>query len=127
MAADERMLNELERRIKAWRVPPLLADALLTLLVLGPSLGSLFAGPDRIPATYTGLATALILLQTLPLVARRRWPLAVLAIAAIAAALALALLPLSGGPIALGLAVALYTVASRVERPVSLRLAALIA
>ncbi len=42
-------------------------------------------------------------------------------------ALSLIFLPLNGGPGGLGLAVALYTVASRVERRVSLRLAALIA
>ncbi len=36
MAVDERMLNAVERRVRSWRVPPLVADALLTFLVLAP-------------------------------------------------------------------------------------------
>lgn len=128
MAADERMLSELERHIKAWRVPPLVADVLLALVVLGPSLGILFGGPERVAVPPNPwLVVALVLLQTLPLIVRRRWPLHVLAVTASAEALTLLLLPLNGGPTNLGLAVALYTVASRVERRVSLRLAILIA
>jgi len=127
MAADERMINAMERRVRSWRVPPIVGDALLTLLVLAPSLGSVLAGPDRVTGPLLWLAVALALMQSLPLVARRRWPLGVLAVTATAEALALIFLPLNGGPGSLGLAVALYTVASRVERRVSLRLAVLIA
>lgn len=127
MAVDERMVNAVERRVRSWRVPPLVADALLTLIVLAPSLGSVLAGPDRITGPLLWLAVALTLLQTLPLVARSRWPLGVLAVTATAEALSLVFLPLNGGPGGLGLAVALYTVASRIERRISLRLAILIA
>jgi signal transduction histidine kinase len=127
MAVDERMLNAVERRVRSWRVPPIVGDILLTLLVLALSLGAVLAGPDRVTGALLAPSVALTLLQTLPLVARRRWPLAVLAVTATAVALALIVLPLNGGPGGLGLAVALYTVASRVERRVSLRLAVLIA
>ncbi len=98
MAVDERMVNAVERRVRSWRVPPLVADALLTLIVLAPSLGSVLAGPDRITGPLLWLAVALTLLQTLPLVARSRWPLGVLAVTATAEALSLVFLPLNGGP-----------------------------
>jgi len=127
MAADERMINAVERRVKSWRVPTIVGDVLLTLLVLASSLGSVLAGPDRVTGPLLWPAVALSLMQSLPLVARRRWPLVALGITATAVALALIFLPLTGGPGSLGLAVALYTVASRVERRISLRLAVLIA
>jgi signal transduction histidine kinase len=109
---------------------PAAGDIVLTLVVAAVSLVVLYGSPDRphVPVPWT--AIALTLLGTLPLVARRRWPLTVLAIVALAAwaeALSLAAGSPDTGLAGLGLAVALYTVASCTERRTSLRLAALIA
>jgi signal transduction histidine kinase len=127
MAVDERMRNAVERCITSWRFPPIVGDAALALLVLMPSLGYVLAGPDHITGPLLRPAVALVLLQTLPLVARSRWPLGVLAVTATAQTLSIIFLPLNGGPGSLGVAIALYTVASRVERRISLRLAILVA
>ncbi len=105
---------------------PVAADLLLTLAVLALSLATL-AGPDeyhRVPVT--ALAVALTVLGAVPLVARRAHPLVVLAATVAVEALYLLSGPLAGPGSGLGVAVALYTVASRVERRVALRLAGLV-
>jgi signal transduction histidine kinase len=120
------MARVLERGIRPWRgVTPIVADVLLTVVVTALSLAVLVGPRDRPRAPITWPAIALTLLQTLPLVLRRRQPLAVLAVTELAEALYLATGPLNGG--GLGLAVALYTAASRTERRTSLKFAGLIA
>lgn len=127
----------LERGIgHRWRLTPAAADVLLTAAVTALSLGELFGPPERPHGPFvwsmhgspTWPAIVLTLLGTLPLVARRRQPLAVLAVIQMAEALYLSMGPLYGASgNGLGLAVALYTLASRTERRVSLRVAGLIA
>src|SRR5262245_37021605 len=87
MAIDERILNAVERRVTSWRVPPFIGDTLLSLLVLAPSLGSVLAGPNQVTGPLMWLTVGLALLQALPLILRRRWPLEVLATIATAEAL----------------------------------------
>src|SRR6266567_2575209 len=104
------MARVLEQWIRRWcGLTPLAADILLTVAVTALSLGALFGRPDQPRAPITWPAIALTLLGTLPLVARRRQPLAVLAVAELAETLYLATGPLNGAHIGLGLAVALYT------------------
>ena len=120
------MARVLQQWIRPWRgLTPLAGDLLLTLAVTALSLGALFGPHDRPRVPITWPAIALTLLGTLPLVVRRRRPLAVLAVVEVAEALYLATGPLNGG--GLGLAVALYTAATRTERRTSLRIAGLIA
>jgi signal transduction histidine kinase len=62
------------------RPDPLLTDGLVALAAAGLALAQLQEQPD--PRDRGGLNVALVLLQTLPLVARRRWPFPVFAVAA---------------------------------------------
>jgi signal transduction histidine kinase len=103
---------------------PLAVDSLRALLVALVALAALVASTHRAHTALSGLAVALTLAATLPLAARQRWPLAVLAIVAAAQAVYLATIPLGETLTGLGLAVALYTMASRTERGLALRLAA---
>ena len=75
----------------------------------------------------TGAITiALLLLQSLPLIVRRRAPLAVLLVVVSATVVQIALLPPGEDLLAgLGLLVAVYTVGERLDRPTSLGLTAL--
>jgi signal transduction histidine kinase len=75
----------------------------------------------------TGAITlALLLLQSLPLIVRRRAPLAVLLVVVSATIVQIALLPPGEDLLAgLGLLVAVYTVGERLDRPTSLGLTAL--
>src|SRR5262249_4585058 len=116
------MATVLERGIRRWcSLTPVGVDVLLTAAVTVFSLGDLFVPPERRhgPFTWsahsspTWSAIVLILLGTLPLVARRLRPLAVLAVAELAEALYLATGPLYGASgNGLGLVVALYTLAT---------------
>ena len=124
----ERMGGAPGRDIASWRgVTPVIADPLLAVGVTAVSIGLLVGSAERPHVPVSWPAIALMLLGTLPLAARRRWPLAVLAVVEVAAALYLVGSPPEGGPADLGLAVALYTVASCTERRISLRLAGLVA
>ena len=120
------MIAMLRRWIRAWRaLPPITADLLLTAALTALSLGELVGPSDRPHGSVAWPAVALTLAATLPLVARRRHPMVVCAVAAVAEALFLVAGPLTSPGPGLGLAVALYTLASRTERRVSLRIASL--
>jgi len=114
---------------RRWGLPPLAADLLLTAALVALSLGALVEPRDRPSDPPYGPvawpAIALTLAATLPLAARRRHPMVVCAVAAVAEALFLVAGPPASPGAGLGLAVALYTLASRAERRVSLRLAGL--
>ena len=73
-----------------------------------------------------GLTALLLLLQSVPLVVRRRFPLVVLLVVVSATVVQIALIP-EGGELlgGLGLLVAVYTVGERLDRPTSLGLTAL--
>src|SRR4051812_6233846 len=94
----------------------LLIDTLIALGLAALSLSSYAGGsPDVGPPGWATLAV--LMLQSLPLVARRRYPIAVMVVIASALILQIALLPtdtnLSGG---IGVLIATYTVGERVER-----------
>jgi signal transduction histidine kinase len=72
------------------------------------------------------ITVVLLLLQSLPLISRRRAPLAVLLVVVSATVVQIALLPAGEELLAgLGLLVAVYTVGERLDRPTSLGLTAL--
>ncbi len=110
---------------RRWGLPPLAADLLLAGVLTVLSLGALLGPRERPYGPVSWAAIALTLAGTLPLVARRRYPVAVCAVAAVAEALFLITGPLTRPGAGLGLAVALYTLATRTERRASLRLASL--
>ena len=94
---------------------PLVVDSAIAVFLAALSLLANFGGPAASQPTAVGLA--LLLLESLPLIVRRRFPLAVLAVIVGATVVQLALLPegeaLQAG---LGILVAVYTVGERVER-----------
>ena len=67
-------------RARLPRLDPLLVDGLVALAAAGLALAQLQDQPDR--RDRGTLNIAFVLLQTLPLVARRRWPFTVFAVAA---------------------------------------------
>ena len=78
------------------------------------------------PGSTGAITIALLLLQSLPLIVRRRAPLAVLLVVVSATVVQIALLPPGEDLLAgLGLLVAVYTVGERLDRPTSLGLTAL--
>jgi signal transduction histidine kinase len=101
-------------RARLPRLEPLVADGLLALLAAGLSLAQLQGYPS--PRSRGALNVALVLLQTLPLVVRRRAPFPVFAIAAAATAVQ-GTLQLRGPLFAfLALNLALYSLAAYGER-----------
>jgi signal transduction histidine kinase len=128
MPGGKQVVRGLGSSFASWlRGTPIVADLLLTLGLTAVSFGVLIGSQDRPHVPLSWLAVTLVLLQTLPLAARRRWPLAVLAVVEMAAALHLVGSPSDSGATDLGLAVALYTVATSTERRLSLWLAGLVA
>src|ERR1700676_1091182 len=95
-----------------------LLDVALAAVVLIPALGKLLVRPDR-SSVPTALLVALECLALVPLVWRRRAPLLVLGVTGVAT---FTLLVSNGTPgaAAFGPLVALYTVATRSERRISL-------
>ena len=99
-----------------------LAVGLAGLSLLPYISGSADAGPA------VGLTIALLLLESLPLIVRRRYPLAVMLVVVSATIVQIALIPagelLQSG---LGVLVAIYTIGERLDRGTSLGLTALTA
>ncbi len=110
---------------RRWGLSPLAADLLLTAALTALSLGSLIGPRDHPHGPVSWADVALTLAGTLPLVARRRHAMAVCAVVEAAEAVFLVTGPLITPGAGLGLAVALYTLASRAERHASLRIAGL--
>jgi hypothetical protein len=115
-----RTLSRVTTRIRA-RLPviPWLVDATIALGLSALSLLTLTSG-----ATDAGesdpLSVTLLLLETLPLIVRRRWPLPILAVTLAATALHASLVQGQVVNESLGALVALFTVAERYERRVSI-------
>jgi signal transduction histidine kinase len=105
----------------AIRRHPWWTDSLLALFLTFISVGSVFASAHHASQSLDPLDAILVPLTTLPLAVRRYRPLAVLAITV--SAETLLLLFSSRVQVPLGVIVALYTVAARCERPVSLKAA----
>ena len=105
----------------AIRRHPWWTDSLLALFLTFISVGSVVAAVKHAGEPVDGLDAVLVPLTTLPIALRRYRPLTVLAVTV--AAQTLLLLFSSRVQVPFGVLVALYTVASRCERPVSLRAA----
>jgi signal transduction histidine kinase len=101
------------------RLDPLLADGLLALVAAGLSLAQLQGFPS--PRDRSALNIALVLLQTLPLVFRRRAPFTVFAVVAVAVAVQ-GILELRGPLFAfLALNLALYSLAAYGDHRLAVR------
>jgi signal transduction histidine kinase len=96
------------------RLDPLLADGLLALVAAGVSLAQLQGYPS--PRDRGPLNVALVLLQTLPLVARRRLPFTVFAVGAVTLAVQGTLELQSPTFAFLAVNVALYSLAAHGDR-----------
>ena len=99
-----------------------------TLVALGLTAVSVVAllGQASDAGNLDPLSSALLLLETLPLIARRRWPLAVFLVVAGATILHASLAQGDSVNESLGSLVALFTVTERVDRRVSVPLAVLL-
>jgi signal transduction histidine kinase len=106
---------------------PQLLDVALALGLLALSLLAIASGSDRSDAPVP-VVVALVILETLPLAVRRRFPLAVFLVVIGAAGVHIALVPAGEElPGALPVLVVLYTVGERLERRLSLTLLAVTA
>jgi signal transduction histidine kinase len=106
---------------EAIRRHPWWTDSLFAFLLTVISVGSVVVSRTRYGFPVPVLAGVAALLTTVPIALRRYRPLEVLAVTVIAESLLLIFS--SDSPVPLGVIVALYTVASRCERPVSIRAA----
>src|SRR6476659_9772922 len=110
----------------AIRRHPWWTDSLLALVLTFIAVGSVvFGGPNHRHASISVLDAILVPITTLPIALRRYRPLTVLGVTV--AAETLLLLFSSRVQVPLGVLVALYTVASRSARPVSIRAATWVA
>jgi signal transduction histidine kinase len=120
------VLAVVDRVRDAIRDHPWWTDSLLALFLTFISIGSVvFWGSGHHPRTIAALDAILVPITSLPLVARRYRPLAVLATTVTAETVLL--LFSARGQVPFGVVVALYTVASRCDRPVAARAAAWVA
>jgi signal transduction histidine kinase len=103
---------------------PLVVDTAIALVLAAISVLAFVSGAGRIDAPAV-VTIALLLLESLPLALRRRYPAAVLLVVVSAMAVHIALLPTDEElPGALGVLIALYTVGECLERRTSLALLA---
>jgi signal transduction histidine kinase len=118
------MVTVLERGIRDWKaVAPWIADLLLAFVATVLAVGGLLGPALRQNAAIPWYAVLFAILSSAPVIARRRQPFLVLGLVEAGEALYLATAPLYAGKIALGLAVALYTVVTRSDRHTSLLIA----
>jgi signal transduction histidine kinase len=118
--------SSLDRARVARSARPVIVDTSIALFLAALSLLANLGSPLGFGRTGA-VAITLLLLESLPLIVRRRFPLAVLAVITGATIVQLALLPEGEGLTAgLGILVAVYTVGERVERRQSLAAIALV-
>jgi signal transduction histidine kinase len=99
---------------------PLLVDTAIAVFLAGLSLLA-YLGAAPYVGPLNAVTLTFLLLESLPLIVRRRFPLAVLAVIAGASIVHLGLLPAGQSPTAgLGILVAVYTVGERLDRRTSL-------
>jgi signal transduction histidine kinase len=117
----------LSRIRAALAASPLAVDTAIAVGLALLSLGA-YAGGSTPPGQPAWISLVLLLLQSLPLIVRRRFPALVLLVIVCATIVQIALLPaggsLSGG---IGILVAVYTVGERLERRTSLLLTVVMA
>jgi signal transduction histidine kinase len=118
-------METLSRARAALSANPLIVDTAIAVFLAGLSLLA-YVGGARDVGPQSAVTVALLLLESLPLIVRRRFPLAVLAVITGATVVHVAILPegqsLQAG---LGILVAVYTVGELVERRTSLAATAL--
>ena len=115
------------RVLRAWTADVRPVDVAIALGLGALSFLPFFTGSANV-ATAGGLAVVLLLLESLPLVWRRRYPLVVMLVVLTATIVHIAIIP-AGAPneVGLGILVATYTIGERLDRPTSLGLTALTA
>jgi signal transduction histidine kinase len=106
---------------------PIVVDTAIALFLAALSLLA-YVGAAPYVGPLSGVTLAFLLLESLPLIVRRRFPLAVLGVVAGASILHLGLLPAGQSPTAgLGILIAVYTVGERLDRRTSLTATAITA
>ena len=114
-------MDTLARARAALSARPLVVDTAIAVFLAAISLLA-YVGAAPYVAPLNGVTLAFLLLESLPLVLRRRYPLAVLGVIAGASIVHLGLLPAGQSPTAgLGILVAVYTVGERLDRRTSSR------
>jgi signal transduction histidine kinase len=113
-------MNEGARWLRRLRASPWVFDSALALVALGVSTPFFVGNPAArgLPRGTLAVGYALVLLHTLPLAARRRFPGAVLALC-VASGLAIAALGLPPETLGVAILVAVYSVAAYGDRWVS--------
>jgi signal transduction histidine kinase len=115
------MMNEGARWLPRLRASPWVFDSGLALVAVGVSTAILVGNPAArgLPRGTLAVGYALVLLHTLPLAARRRFPGTVLALC-VASGLAIAVLGLPPETLGVAILVAVYSVAAYGDRWVAL-------
>ena len=124
-AMTERSASTLDRTRRAEIAPIRPLDVVVAIGLAALSLLPYLSG-GRALALRDALIVVLLLLESLPLIARRRYPLEVFLVVVTASIVDVALVPQGQAITAgLGILVAMYTIGERLERQVSLPLATL--
>jgi signal transduction histidine kinase len=115
------------RVLRAWTADVHPVDVAIALGLGALSFLPFFTGSADV-ATAGGLGVVLLLLESLPLVWRRHYPLVVMLVVLTATIVHIAVIP-EGAPneVGLGILVATYTIGERLDRPTSLGLTVLTA
>ena len=113
-------MEPLARARAALSASPLVVDTAIALFLAALSFAS-FAGATAAGTPLTAVTAILLLLESLPLIVRRRYPLAVMAVVSGATIVQLVISP-ADQPIqaGLGFLVATYTIGERLDRRTSL-------
>ena len=113
-------MEPLARARAALSASPLVVDTAIALFLAALSFAS-FAGGTAAGTPLTAVTAILLLLESLPLIARRRYPLAVMAVVSGATIVQLVISPADQAIQAgLGFLVATYTIGERLDRRTSL-------
>ncbi len=109
------MIDQLRARLAA---NPVVVDAVIALGLTVMSIVAIVGGAQD-AGSREPLSVGLLLLETLPLVARRRWPMGVLVVVVAATLAHASMADADGVSESLGFLVAIFTVAERLDRRTS--------